>query len=275
MDLDFAVDRNLRELSGEEAWEAIQNFAQCQKEWDNPSNIISKQEVANLKALAKRLFGNKNVWVKMHRDITWDKVKNPNPQKPLNETQIEDLGLNTYDHDIPLSSREIPSFDEPKPQPQPFPSFPSLKVDLGEERDHEPPIRLPSLDSFRIKEVDHLTIHIPPSSHVASFHPKDTYYYYHPCIDDIKKDYRFKPGLLGQSGSDVYVWSRSPFLEHWFKLGGNKNVEVGGVVALGIAGADVAYVANSSVSKIAAVSLHNYVSGSDPGSVKKEDIEYC
>ncbi|GJV47452.1 hypothetical protein Tco_1437664 [Tanacetum coccineum] len=55
MDLDFAADRNLRELSGEEAWKAIENFAQGQKEWDNPPNIISEQEVANLKAQAKKI----------------------------------------------------------------------------------------------------------------------------------------------------------------------------------------------------------------------------
>nr|GEY35462.1 hypothetical protein [Tanacetum cinerariifolium] len=67
MDLDFAADGNLRELSGEEAWEAIENFSQGQKEWDNPLSIIFKQKVANLKAQAKRLFGNENVWVEMHR----------------------------------------------------------------------------------------------------------------------------------------------------------------------------------------------------------------
>ncbi|GJY15444.1 hypothetical protein Tco_0385866 [Tanacetum coccineum] len=61
LDLDFAVDRNLRELSGEEAWEAIENFAQGQKEWDNPPNTISEQEVANLKAQAKTIVGNENV----------------------------------------------------------------------------------------------------------------------------------------------------------------------------------------------------------------------
>ncbi|GJY51558.1 hypothetical protein Tco_0442405 [Tanacetum coccineum] len=80
MDLDFAADGNLRELSGEEAWEAIENFAQGQKEWDNPPNIISEQEVANLKAQAKRLFGNEDVWVEMHRGIAWDKVENSDPQ---------------------------------------------------------------------------------------------------------------------------------------------------------------------------------------------------
>nr|GEX86062.1 hypothetical protein [Tanacetum cinerariifolium] len=67
MDIDFVADGNFRELSGEEAWEAIENFAQGQKEWDNPPNIIPEQELANLKAQAKRLFGNKNVSVEMHR----------------------------------------------------------------------------------------------------------------------------------------------------------------------------------------------------------------
>ncbi|GJS37673.1 hypothetical protein Tco_0536055 [Tanacetum coccineum] len=121
--------------------------------------------------------------------------------EPLDETPLEDLGLNDCNHGIPLSSREIPSFDEPEPQPQPSTNFPSLDVSLGEERGPEPPIKPHSLDSFRKKEVDHLTDYTPPSPHVTSFHPKDVYCYYHPCIDDPKKHYRFKPGLLGQSGS--------------------------------------------------------------------------
>ncbi|GJT93934.1 hypothetical protein Tco_1082779 [Tanacetum coccineum] len=74
MDLDFATDENLRELSGEEAWETIKNFAQGKKEWDNPPNILFEQEIENLKVHAKRLFGNENVWVEMHRNIAWDKV---------------------------------------------------------------------------------------------------------------------------------------------------------------------------------------------------------
>ncbi|GKC01802.1 hypothetical protein Tco_0987938, partial [Tanacetum coccineum] len=46
--------------------------------------------------------------------------------EPLDETQLEDLGLNTCNHDIPLSSREVPSFDEPERQPQPLPNSPPL-----------------------------------------------------------------------------------------------------------------------------------------------------
>nr|GEZ26913.1 hypothetical protein [Tanacetum cinerariifolium] len=120
--------------------------------------------------------------------------------QPLDETPLEDLGLNACNHEIPLSSREILSFDELEPQPKPLPICTSLDISLGEERGPKPPIKPNSLDSFRMKVVEHLTIHTPPSSHVASFSPKDVYCYYHPCIEDPKKDYGFKPGLLGHSG---------------------------------------------------------------------------
>nr|GEU45880.1 reverse transcriptase domain-containing protein [Tanacetum cinerariifolium] len=113
--------------------------------------------------------------------------------EPLEKTQLEDLGLNTCNHDIPISSREVSSFDEPKPQPQPLRNCPSLDVSLGDKRGPKPPTKPPSPDSFRMKVLDNLTIHTPPSSLVASFHPKDTYCYYHPCIDDPKKYYGFKP----------------------------------------------------------------------------------
>ncbi|GJX56265.1 hypothetical protein Tco_0286162 [Tanacetum coccineum] len=254
MDLDFVADGDLRELSGDEAWEAIKFFAQCQKEWDNPPNIISEQEVANLKAQAKRLFRNKNVWVEMHRGIAWDKMENPNPQstlqvlssfeeytppvtypeeveetlgtpikvEPLDKTQLEDLGLNTCNHDLLLSSREVPSFDEPEPQPQPLPNYPPLDISLGSERGLKPPIKLHSLDSFRMKVVHLLTIHIPPSPHLAFFHPKDTYCHYHTCIDDPKKHYGFKPGLLGQSGSLGVDFSNLEMVENDWELESKK-----------------------------------------------------
>ncbi|GKG12987.1 hypothetical protein Tco_0349947, partial [Tanacetum coccineum] len=96
----------------------------------------------------------------MCRGIAWDKVENTVPQsapqvlpsfeeytppvtypeeveenvgipmevEPLNKTQLEDLGLNTCNHDSSLSSRGVPSLDEPKPQPQPLPNYPSLNA---------------------------------------------------------------------------------------------------------------------------------------------------
>ncbi|GJV47011.1 hypothetical protein Tco_1437223 [Tanacetum coccineum] len=36
--------------------------------------------------------------------------------EPLNKTQLEDLGLNSYNNDIPLSFREVSIFHEPEPQ---------------------------------------------------------------------------------------------------------------------------------------------------------------
>ncbi|GKB53109.1 hypothetical protein Tco_0903862 [Tanacetum coccineum] len=69
-----------------------------------------------------------------------------------------------------------------------------------------------------MKEVDHLTIHIPPLPHVASFHPKDMYCYHHPCIDDPKKHYGFKLGLLRQSGSLGADFSNMEMIENDWEL---------------------------------------------------------
>ncbi|GKD49725.1 hypothetical protein Tco_1278701 [Tanacetum coccineum] len=144
MDLDFAADGNLRELSGEEAWETIENFAQGQKEWDNPPNINSEQEIENLKETTPPVT---------HPEEVDETLETPIEVEPLDETQLEDLGMNTRNHDIPLSSREVPSSDEPEPQSQPLPSCPSLDVNLREKRGTDPPIKPHSLDSFRIKEM--------------------------------------------------------------------------------------------------------------------------
>ncbi|GJR37856.1 hypothetical protein Tco_1213540 [Tanacetum coccineum] len=184
-----------------------------------------------MNARAKRLFRNEKVWVEMHKGIAWDKVENPNPQstplvlpsfkeytppmthlkeveetigilmevESLHEPQLEDLGLNTCNHDIPLSSREVLSLDEPKPQPQPLPNCPPLDVNLGDKRGTDPPIKPHSLDSFMLKVVDKSTIITPPSPNMASFHPKDIYCYYHPCVDDPKKHY----GQGGSLGTDI------------------------------------------------------------------------
>ena len=47
--------------------------------------------------------------------------------EPLNQTQLEDTSLNAYsDHNLTLSSRGFPSFDESEPQPKPLPNLPPL-----------------------------------------------------------------------------------------------------------------------------------------------------
>nr|GEU58746.1 reverse transcriptase domain-containing protein [Tanacetum cinerariifolium] len=98
--------------------------------------------------------------------------------RPSNEGYQNTVELLDRNNVVPLRSnticlREVPSIDELEPHPNPLPSFPSLDVSLGDERGPEPPIKPRSPDSFRMKELDSLTIHTHPSPHVASFHPKD------------------------------------------------------------------------------------------------------
>nr|GEZ88548.1 ribonuclease H-like domain-containing protein [Tanacetum cinerariifolium] len=246
MDLNFDVDEDLRELSAKKAWETIENFAQGQKEWDKPFKAITEQKLASLRAQVNELFGNKKVWFEMPRCIASAKVDNLSPQvlpsfekytplvtyskevkdtlvtsievEPLNQTQVEGIGLNSCNDDILFSFREVPSFDELEPQPHPLPNCPSLDVSLGVERGPKPPIKPHSLDSFRMKEVDNLTFHISPSRYTVSFHIKDVYCYYHLCIDDPKKHYEFKPGLLGHSGSLGVDFSNLEVIEDDWEL---------------------------------------------------------
>nr|GFA06387.1 hypothetical protein [Tanacetum cinerariifolium] len=70
-----------------------------------------------------------------------------------------------------LSSREVPNFDGPEPQP--LSNSPSLDVSLGDVIGPEPPIKPHSPDSSGMKVVDHLTTQTPPSTHVANSHPKE------------------------------------------------------------------------------------------------------
>ncbi|GJX58296.1 hypothetical protein Tco_0289686 [Tanacetum coccineum] len=197
-----SADGNLRELSGEEAWETIENFAQGQKEWDNPPNIISEHEIENLKEATPPVT---------HPEEVDETIGTPIEVEPLNKTKLEEVGLNC-NHNTPLSSREVPSFHGQEPQP--LLNSPSLDVSLGDVIGLKPPIKPHSPDSFRMKEVDHLTNITPPSPHVASFHPKDTYCHYHPCIGDPKKHYGFKPGLLGLSGSLGVNFSKLGMIEN-------------------------------------------------------------
>ncbi|GJR61321.1 hypothetical protein Tco_1503483 [Tanacetum coccineum] len=61
-DIDHAAGGDLMKLSGEEARETIEDCAQCDKQWKNPTNTTSDQTIANLKA---QLVGNEVVRVKI------------------------------------------------------------------------------------------------------------------------------------------------------------------------------------------------------------------
>ncbi|GJV54352.1 hypothetical protein Tco_1450093 [Tanacetum coccineum] len=107
-------------------------------------------------------------------------IEIPIEVEPLDHAKLEDLGLNTCSHDLFLSSKKVPSVDEPEPQL--LPNFPSLDVNLGDKRGTDSPINPYSPRSFRMKLVEPLTIHTPPPPHVAYFHRNDVYHYYHPHL---------------------------------------------------------------------------------------------
>ncbi|GJT87557.1 hypothetical protein Tco_1069274 [Tanacetum coccineum] len=87
----------------------------------------------------------------------------------LNETKLEEVGLNC-NHNTPLSSREVPSFDGSEPQP--LLNSPSLVVSLGDVIGPELPIKPHSLNSSRMKVVYYLTTQTSPSPQVENSHPK-------------------------------------------------------------------------------------------------------
>ncbi|GKC59423.1 hypothetical protein Tco_1087021 [Tanacetum coccineum] len=180
-------------LSAKEAWETIEDCAQCDKQCENPTSTIFDQIIANFKA---QLVGNEVVRVKMHKCLSWldaydkligdlkDKVDNLGLQSTPQVLSSFEVYTPPVTHPKEVEETRnpdrVPSFDEPEPQPQPLPSSPYLDVSIGYQRGPEPPIKPHSSDSFRMKVVDNLTIHTPPLPHVASFHPRDVYCYYHP-----------------------------------------------------------------------------------------------
>ncbi|GJR71013.1 hypothetical protein Tco_0017078 [Tanacetum coccineum] len=248
IDIDHAAGGNLKVLSAEEEWETIEDCAQCDKQWKNLTSTIPDQTIANLMTqlveneVVRVKIPKCVAWLDDEpiRDLNTmeDKVDNLSPQstlqvllsfeaytlpvthpekveetigtpievEPLNETKLKEVGLNC-NHNTPLSSREVPSFDGPEPQP--LLNSPSLDVSLGDVIGPEPPIKPHSPDSSRMKVVDYLTTQTPPSPHVANSHPKGVYSYYNPGINDPKRHYGFKPGLLGKSvslGVDISNW---------------------------------------------------------------------
>ncbi|GJR22752.1 hypothetical protein Tco_0971279 [Tanacetum coccineum] len=126
--------------------------------------------------------------------------------EPLNKTKLEEVDLNC-NHNTPLSSREVLSIDGPEPQP--LLNSPSLDVSLRDVIGPESPIKPHSPESSRMKVVDYLTTQTPPLPHVVNSRPKGVYSYCNPGIDDPKRHYGFKPGLLGKSASlgvDISNW---------------------------------------------------------------------
>ncbi|GJW70589.1 putative reverse transcriptase domain-containing protein [Tanacetum coccineum] len=202
-------------------YSSIEDCAQYDKKYSNPTSVISDDTIANPNV---QIVGDDMVRIQVPRCMAWlncdehvDSLRTPIEVEPLNETKLEEVGLNC-NHNTPLSFRKVPSFDKSEPQPQPLPNYPPLDASLGTKRGLKPPIKPQSPDSFRMKVLDNLTILTPPSSLVVSFQLRDLYCYYRPCVDDPKKHYGFKPGLLRHSGSLGVDFSKLGMIKDDWKL---------------------------------------------------------
>ncbi|GJS49515.1 hypothetical protein Tco_0599636 [Tanacetum coccineum] len=204
---------DLRKFSDIGAWYAIEDCAQYDKKCGNPTSIISDETIANPNAqivrddMVRVQVPRCMAWLDYDEHVDslstmYNEVGVTSPEsttqilpsfeeytlpmtypeevektlvtlievEPLNETKLEEVGLNC-NHKTPFSSREVPSFDGPEPRP--LLNSPSLDVSQGDVIGPEPPIKPHSPDSSRMKVVDYLTTHTPPSPHVANSHPKD------------------------------------------------------------------------------------------------------
>lgn len=128
-------------------------------------------------------------------------IGTPIEVEPLDQAQLENIGFNTCSDDLSSSSKEVPSFNEPEPQPKPLPNLPSLDVNLGIEIGSDPPIKPYSPGSLRIKVVDSKPCREEANIGVEN----DLTCLHHPFMFDHKKQYGFKPGLLGQDGPQLVI----------------------------------------------------------------------
>ncbi|GKB71540.1 hypothetical protein Tco_0932952 [Tanacetum coccineum] len=188
IDIDYAAGGNLRRLGAKEAWETIEDCAQCDKQWTNPTSTISDKTIANLKT---QLVENEVFRIKIPKCMAWlddepigdldtikDKVDNPSPQStpqllPLFEVYTPPL---TYPKEVyetigipmevePLDHMKLEDLgfntcnhDAPlsskgfpsvdELEPQLLPNFSPLDVNLGDKRGTDPPINPYSSGNF-------------------------------------------------------------------------------------------------------------------------------
>jgi hypothetical protein len=152
-----------------------------------------------------------------HPEEVEETLGTPIEVEPLDQTQLDEIGLNTCSHNLSFSSKEVPSFDEPEPQPNPLPNLPSLDENLGIEKGPDPPIKPYSPGSLGIKVVDSKPCVVEADIGVNH----DLTYLHHPFMIDHKNHYGFKPGLLGQDGFPTR--SLSNLIEYDPFLGENFN----------------------------------------------------
>ncbi|GJW82202.1 hypothetical protein Tco_0146177 [Tanacetum coccineum] len=111
------TEGDLRKFSDIGAWYAIEDYAKYDKNYSNPISAISDETIANLNAQIVRDDMVREYTPPVTYPEEVEKTLGiPVELEPLNETKLEEVGLH-FNHNTPFSSREVPSFDGPEPQP--------------------------------------------------------------------------------------------------------------------------------------------------------------
>ncbi|GJV86053.1 hypothetical protein Tco_1525951 [Tanacetum coccineum] len=174
----LAAEGDLRKFSDIEAWDDMVRvqvprcmpWLDYDEHVDSPSMMNNEAGVTSSESTTQILPSFEEYTPPVtYREKVEKTLGSPIEVEPLNKTKLEEVGLNC-NHNTPLSSREVPSFDGNEPQP--LLKSPSLDVSLGDVIGTEPPIKPHSPDSCRMKVVDYLTTQTPPSPHMENSHPK-------------------------------------------------------------------------------------------------------
>ncbi|GJW89337.1 hypothetical protein Tco_0164677 [Tanacetum coccineum] len=125
-ELNYATGGNLMGLSVEEAWETIEDYAQCDKQWENPTSTIFDQTIADLKA---QLVRNEVLKVKMPKCMSWlDAYDEPICDLDMMEDKVDNPSAQS-------TSQVLPSF-EVYPPPVTYPK--EVEKTLGTPIEVEP-----------------------------------------------------------------------------------------------------------------------------------------
>ncbi|GKA53909.1 hypothetical protein Tco_0752858 [Tanacetum coccineum] len=113
-DIDHAASEDLMELSAEEAWETIKDCSTNACDELIGSLGMMNNEVRNTSPQSTSqilpLFEEYTSPVTYPEEVE-KTLGTPIEEEPLDHTKLEDVCFDTCNHDIPLSSREVPSFN--------------------------------------------------------------------------------------------------------------------------------------------------------------------
>ncbi|GJX85276.1 hypothetical protein Tco_0336050 [Tanacetum coccineum] len=134
--INLTAEGDLRKFSDIGAWYAIEDYAQYDKKCSNPTSVISDETIANPNA---QIVRDDMVRVQVPRCMAWldydehvDSLSTMDNEVGVTSPESTTQTPYRYLRNTRRSSRKVPSFDIPEPQP--LLNSPSLDVIFDEEK---------------------------------------------------------------------------------------------------------------------------------------------